>query len=416
MRTYWIVVCLLNFAVAAAMGVLLRFSLLAPLGLNYEFLLHAHSHTAILGWIYMALFCAIVSVFLPDEKRRNKTYDLLFWLSQLAVVGMMVSFPMQGYALFSIFFSSLHLLLIYAFVWRVWRDLPHGTSPALLLLKPALGFLVFSTLGLWVLAPIMAFGQKGAWYESSIQFFLYFQFNGWFIFAALALFVKRFEWRWLSQGQKRLRTGVVLLSIGTLLGVALPFMWFFRDQFFLYFSSMGVLLQFAGTVWLVRSWTTSGHTKISISKTEKALLVCLLVCFALKSAFQLGVLWEPLGLAVHWIRAIAIGVIHLVGLGIINAAVLAFLIRRGHLPKREGWTKLGSQLFLLGFILTELLLFAQGYLQFFRQESIESFASIAFVAAFCMLLGILLWVYSALRKAVATPILTTKKLSDDTLE
>ncbi len=416
MRTYWIVICLLNFALAAAMGVLLRFSLLAPLGLNYEFLLHAHSHTAILGWVYMALFCSIVSVFLPDEKRRDKAYDILFWTSQTAVVGMMVSFPIQGYALFSIFFSSLHLLAIYAFVWKVWRDLPLVNAPAIVLLKPALGFLVFSTFGLWILAPLMAFGHKGAWYESSIQFFLYFQFNGWFIFSALALFVKRFESRWGSQQQKTLKTGVALLSIGTLLGVALPFSWFFSNRFLFYLSSAGVLLQFAGAVWLVRSWMTSGQTKISISKTEKALLVCFLVCFALKSVFQLGVLWESITGAVHWIRAIAIGVIHLVGLGIVNAAVLAFFVRRGHLPKRGGWTKLGTQLFLLGFLITEVLLFAQGYLQFFKQQSIDSFASIALVSAFCMLLGIALWVYSALRKAVAYPVLTTKKISDDTLE
>lgn len=415
MRTYWIVICLLNFAVAAAMGVLLRFSLLAPIGLNYPFLLHAHSHTAILGWVYMALFSILVSVFLPEDKRRHRSYDVLFWLSQTAVLGMMVSFPLQGYALFSIFFSSMHLLTIYAFVWKFWRDLPATHSPAVRFLKPAMCFLALSTLGLWVLAPIMVFGEKGPWYESAIQFFLYFQFNGWFVFAAIALFVKRFESRWMQSGGKLLNRAVVWLALGTLLGVALPFQWFFSDRFFPFLSSAGVILQFCGAIFLFRSWIASGRTKLAASKTEKAILLSVIVCFAFKSVFQLGIIWEDLAQAVHWIRAFAIGVIHLVGLGMVNGVVIAFFIRRGHLRKRSRWTKLGSQLFLLGFIITELLLFAQGYYQFFKQDSIESFASIAFVAACCMFLGVLLWIFSAVRRPMAA-LLTSHKPNNETLE
>ncbi len=48
--------------------------------------------------------------------------------------------------------------------------------------------MVLSTLGVWSMAPLLANGLSGTeWYYWSIQFFLHFQFNGWFWFAALAL-------------------------------------------------------------------------------------------------------------------------------------------------------------------------------------------------------------------------------------
>lgn len=98
------------------MGILMRLNYLIPMDFNYGFLLHAHSHTVILGWCYLAMFGFLVSNFLSKEEFRKPIYNRLFWITEVAVVGMMASFPFQGYALFSIFFSTLHIFAVIIFV------------------------------------------------------------------------------------------------------------------------------------------------------------------------------------------------------------------------------------------------------------------------------------------------------------
>ena len=73
-----VVICLINFIVAALMGLALRYSFLESVGVNYRFLTHAHSHVAMLGWVYLMLYVCIVHYFVPEKK---PIYNRLFWFS-----------------------------------------------------------------------------------------------------------------------------------------------------------------------------------------------------------------------------------------------------------------------------------------------------------------------------------------------
>ena len=54
-KRIWLVVALLNFLMAAGMGALLRMAFVVEIPwVKYQYLLHAHSHVAMLGWIYLA--------------------------------------------------------------------------------------------------------------------------------------------------------------------------------------------------------------------------------------------------------------------------------------------------------------------------------------------------------------------------
>lgn len=190
------------------MGLFLRFVFVFPVGINFRYLTHAHSHVAMLGWVYLMLFSFFVYYFIPKP---SKAYSRLFWVTEIAVLGMMLSFPFQGYAAISISFSTLHIFCSYYFFRLVWKDQAGNDLPERTLLKTSLLFMLLSTIGIWFLGPAVAtVGNQSAFFNIAIQFFLHFQFNGWFLFAVLAVFfkilsrlglkidLKKFKWFFLS--------------------------------------------------------------------------------------------------------------------------------------------------------------------------------------------------------------------------
>src|SRR6478609_2620755 len=193
MRKSWILVCFFNFFIASLMGLLLRLMYVAPIeGVNFQFLMHGHSHVAMLGWVYLMLYCLIIHFFVPKEIQQKAVYNRLFWVTQIAVIGMMIDFPAQGYAFASILFSTLHIFCSYYFVHLIWKDAKPSAAPEKRMLRTALAFMLLSTLGVWCLGPAVGLmGKASAFYQIAIQFFLHFQFNGWFLFAVLALFFKQ---------------------------------------------------------------------------------------------------------------------------------------------------------------------------------------------------------------------------------
>src|SRR6187402_333568 len=89
----WIICCFLNFIMASIMGLLMRFTYLFSLkSINYIYLLHAHSHVAMLGWVYMMIYVLIVHFYIPKDKSNKPIYHQLFWITEFTVLGMMISF------------------------------------------------------------------------------------------------------------------------------------------------------------------------------------------------------------------------------------------------------------------------------------------------------------------------------------
>src|SRR5438876_3519168 len=94
----WTKWALLNLAIVAAAGVLLRYKILFSLPvLDYKNLLHAHSHFAFSGWVSLALFIAITAAITQHTTIQLSVYTKLFWLAQVAAFGMLCTFPFMGY-------------------------------------------------------------------------------------------------------------------------------------------------------------------------------------------------------------------------------------------------------------------------------------------------------------------------------
>ena len=372
------------------MGLLLRLMYVAPVKwVNFPFLMHGHSHTAMLGWVYLMLYGLIVHCFIPKESQKKLIYNRLFWATQIAVLGMMINFPIQGYALFSISFSTLHIFCSYYFCRLVWKDAQTATLPEKQLLKTALIFMVFSTLGVWSLGPAVGLlGKASPFYQIAIQFFLHFQFNGWFLFAVLALFFNQFHAIInLNQFRKFYR----LLVLATFLTMALPISWYLSNSIFYWINSFGVLLQlwsFLIFIKMIRPHFQSFFNKLQAA--EKLFYGLALTSLGLKIIIQLVVLVPELAQVSHQIRNFVIGYIHLTMLGIITGFLLAFTLQNELINKKKSFVNWGIKLFLVGFTSTELLLFIQGSYLFLNLGEFKMYYQNLFLSSLFLPLGIVL--------------------------
>lgn len=391
MQKKLVIVCLFNFLVAALMGLMLRFFFVQPVSINFRFLTHAHSHAAMLGWVFLMLYVLIVHHFILDKK---PIYNRLFWLTEFAVIGMMVSFPFQGYAAISISFSTLHILCSYYFVRLVWKNHDVRSITTKLLLKASLIFMLLSTIGIWCLGPAVSLlGQASAFYQIAIQFFLHFQFNGWFLFAILTVFLNQFH---ISNNQLFKRF-FKLLVVGTILTFAMPVSWFAFHPILLWINGLGVVIQVLALYYFIKllqpHWLSFWANN---SKMTKRIYRFALLCFMLKIALQTLSLIPEVAEMAYQYRDFVIGFIHLTMLGVITGFLIAFLLQSKLTNKDSKILVFAMYSFIAGFLATELLLFIQGCFYYFGVGMMPNYYLLLFVCSILLPLGILLLILNIL--------------------
>lgn len=384
-RKRYLGIPLLNFLIAAFLGLFMRYVHVGSVAIpyRYKFLVHAHSHIAILGWVYLALFGLLIAAFLPDWHRK---YKRIFWATQISIIGMLLSFPFQGYAVFSIIFSSLHVIVSYIFIYHFWRDTKAQQSPASKMMHAALLYMFISTIGLWFMAPIMAMKIKGGWDQVAIQFFLHFQFNGWFIFAVLGLLFKKLN----IKNSKDFRKFFLYLSLSLPLTFALPISWYFKSPIWWWSNAAGIILQLIAVWYLIKLlkpkfkeyWQNANQLK-------HILIVFIAISFFLKVFLQSGALIPSLADSVNLYPNFVIGFIHLTMLGLISGFLFLYLLEFKNFHGRNLMLRTGIYLFIFGVFSTEVILFIQGLLFYLDMDMFPNYHLLLFLASMVLVLGIL---------------------------
>jgi len=400
----WILCCFFNFLIACVFGLLMRFMYLFPLDfVNYSFLLHAHSHVAMLGWVYLIVYVLVVHFFIPKEKSQKPIYNRLFWLTEFSVIGMMIAFPIQGYALFSIIFSTMHILLSYVFCRLVWKDCTKDKSPSQRFLLVSILFMILSTFGVWCLGPaVSTLGKQSAFYQIAIQFFLYFQFNGWFILAILALFFKQFQNK---IDEVKFKKFYFLIIVSTLLTVTFPMRWFIENDILSYINILGVLIQLGAFIYFYKMLKSQmNYFKSTLDKIAKMVYSLALCSLFLKVGIQLLTIFPNLAEVSHQIRNFVIGFIHLTTLGIITGFLFGILLQNKMLSANSEILKAGMKCFILGYISTEVLLFLQGWFFYFGEGTIPGYFQSILIFSVLLVLGLLLIMSSIINSASRMPV------------
>jgi len=359
-KNFWIGVSLFNLFIVASLGFVLRSKILFSLpSINYKNLLSAHSHFAFGGWAALALITLLVYDLLSLGDK--KIYQWVLWSIQLTSLGMALTFPFTGYALLSIIFSTLHIFSLYVFAFAFIGDarkrIPES-STRLLAISSVIS-LVISSIGPFGLAFMMATGRGNAnFHRDFIYTFLHFQYNGFFILAALSLFMDRLV-PLRTDLSPLIRKLSVILSLSILPTLFLSLLWHNQTAFYI-IAILGCGLIILGLFYFVKLFIQSWSTAIFRSFLARSFFILSFLSLALKMLLQVGPIFPDLGNAVYGDRPLIIGFLHLVFLGFLTFYLLATYIEEGYFTK-SGKT-IGWPLYLFGFgiIVNEILLMLQG--------------------------------------------------------
>lgn len=396
---YHIKTALGYFVLAAVLGVVLRSFHSVEIPMNYRYVVHAHSHIALLGWVYMALTTMVYKLYL-EKQGLDKKYRVIFWFTQITLVGMLLTFPFQGYALFSIIFSTLFLFASYWFTWFFIRNTPNVLKKAnsYKCIKMALWYMVLSSIGPWALGAIMAtLGTGSIWYRLAIYFYLHFQYNGWMVLALAGLLFYVFEKNSIHFSKKSFKSFFRSINLGIILTFFLSVLWTEPPIIFNVLGGIGSIFQIIAFGILIKVYfKLRDKSKLIFSPLQIGMLKVIVILLGVKMLLQLATAFPYFANLATTYMDFTIGYLHWTFLGVISIGLFFFfdffkLMRIG---------KLGYYLYLLGFICTETLIFYKGTMAWQKLPLFGTYFNVlAFVSCLIPIaLFMLLWNNFRLRK------------------
>lgn len=388
----WVRIGLINLAILAFIGVVLRYKISFSLPfIDQKFLLHGHSHFAFSGWVSHILMVLMVHFLVG--KGVVDAFNKYRWIligNLLAAYGMLISFPIQGYGLFSIFFSTFSVLIFYLFAVVFWKDisLVVPQKVAGYWLKAALIFGALSSMGTFYLAYTLTshqFDQKS--YLASVYFFLHFQYNGWFFFACMGLL-----WHLLERLQILIPSEKIIFwsfFTAAIPAYFLSTLWWPLPVEIVFLVFGFALLQFLAWLQLVKFGRPFLVGILAPSKGFGGYAILFSgLALTVKLFLQLGSTYPPLSQLAFGFRPIVIGYLHLVLLGVITLFLLGYLAYSG-LIMNVLKSRIGLGVFVSGIIFNELLLMGQGF------AALQSY-SLPFINLGLIATAILLWLGAVL--------------------
>lgn len=343
---------LLNLFLVALMGALLRsFPFISSFPLEYKNILHGHSHVAFGGWVMPALLGLLLKNFpLVQQKVAYRHWRNITFLLLASAYGMLIAFPIQGYEPVSIFFSTLSIVAGFYLAIVIWKRLPAlKTSVSLHFLKAGIFYMVLSSMGPLATGPLIALGKTGTpLYFDVIYFFLHFQYNGWFLFALMALFYKSIE-------EIKIKTNGTkvfwLLNIACTPTYFLSVLWHQPPLLFNVVAGIAAFLQCAAMVYLIKDMLLLPLN----NKLVKTMLYLSFVSLVAKIVLQFISALPSIAELAYLQRNFVIAYLHLVLLGCISLFLIAWIINLFVLQVTK-FLKTGVLLFIAAFIGSEIIL------------------------------------------------------------
>ncbi len=374
------------FILSAFYGVALRlYKHVDFIPFNYKNILEGHSHVAFLGWGFLAVISLIGQNYFPEKLNISTKLKWFFKTMVYSLFGLLISFPFQGYQFFSILFLSIFLVTSYFYLYFILREIKEDKGIPTRFIKTGILFYFLSSLAIWSVGIIVTkFGKQDLYYNA-IYFYLHFLYNGFFVFTLFGLFFRYISNKLNKKQLKWLSPFYILTTISCFLGYSLSLLWSDSNWGVQTIASLSAALQIISLFYF---WKLSQLTfSITLRKQVKLIIFFAFLSFLLKILLQFLSIFPDLFQHVILFKAnYIIGYIHLFTLGFLSPMIFVFFTTN----LRIELNKLGLNLYLLGFVITEVLLFGQGVAFSHFSTSIPYYDFILLGGSSFILIGLLL--------------------------
>ncbi len=362
-RMIWIRISFLNLMLVAIIGCILRYKIAFSIPfIDQKHLLHGHSHFAFSGWITQILMTLLIN-HLSIQKKADQfyKYNSILYANLICAYGMLVGFSIQGYAFYSILFSTLSIFVSWVFAVLYWKDLNRlsVSNISSYWFKAAILFNAISSVGAFALAFMMAnkiIHQN--WYLLSVYFFLHFQYNGWFFFACMGLLMNFIIGY--NINSYSLRKIFWLFA-----GACIPA--YFLSALWLNLSTWNYILVIIAAILQLIAWYYMVKIIYKIRKelfchttiVTKWLLGLSASALSIKFILQTCSTIPSLSELAYGFRPIVIGYLHLILLGVITLFIFGYILSQKLIAENKIITR-GISIFTFSVVLNEVLLMIQG--------------------------------------------------------
>lgn len=397
MNTGWSKISLALFFIVAFLGTVIRSISFFKIPFKYMDLVHAHSHLAFQGWVYTIITLLLANLYLSKEQVQKGRYPLQFKLTVAVVVGVLISFSLQGYGVYSIVFSTLFQFLCYWFIYRFLKDATTLTNTiSLRFVKTALWLGLLSTFFPYGIGTLSAKGFAGTEvYNSVIYTFMHLQYNGWFMFALLGLIYKLLEKKSIAFNVTHATVFYWLFTLAVIPAISLSLLGMSFSNYLILPAYGSALLQLIGLVFFIVS-IYDPLKKLIQQKNNWFLLlfIVFLLSFILKVIIQCLSAFPVFQSLAFNNKLMFLAYLHLTLIGATSFLFVALLLELNWLA--INWlTKTGCVLLIIGFIATEMILALGGLGLFYDQELLV-------LGSASMALGIFLLLFSGVLSKKST--------------
>jgi hypothetical protein len=377
---------------SAGVGVLMRFSQTFGLsGFEIGKWVQGHSHVAFLGWGFLGV------MHLLNQKTRFQfqKIDIIFYVVLiLSLLGMMVFFPLFGYKFIPILFLVVFLWASYVVLIRFYRHLKHMEIAEKKWLITAIFFYFLSSSVVWFIPIVIVKTGKTDLYYNLIYFYLHFLYNGFFTFALWGLIFLHVREYYEIPTLKSFNLFFLILQIAVIPTYVLSLYW---NPISLNIQVLGIAsatLQLFAIVYLILSF----YRQTALFEKGFTFLLILgifgdkIFLQFLSSFYALSV--KAIALKPYFV----VGYLHWFTIGFLTFSLLWLSgITKSNVGKK------GFLLIVIGFFVTEIILFYKGTAVLMGwNENLLPYSGI-FYGSLMMFLGILL----LLLKKIIPPQYTT---------
>ncbi|MBS1585908.1 MAG: hypothetical protein JSS82_10240 [Bacteroidetes bacterium] len=388
-KKMWLSIALVNLSIVAVLGMILRSKILFSIPfLDFKYTLHAHSHFAFGGWVSLALMSLMVYEILPKSSYTKPVYKWLLGGILLNAAGMLASFLVQGYAFFSILFSTLFIFISYALALVFIRDLYRAgiNKTVKLLCIGGLCYMVLSSAGPFTLAYLIASKSANAvLYSDSIYTYLHLQYNGFFTLSVFAVFFNRVENTLTRKASRYARIFARTLNMTVLPSMFLCYLWHYPNLAFRIVACLGSTLMILSLVYFFNFLASSRTSYKKMEPHTKRIIALSFVAFSLKMFFQSLTISRAVGDLVFTNRPIIIGFLHLVLLGFISLYLLGHFQLAG-LFRNKKLAAGASYIFAISVVINEIILMTQG-LGIMLMKSSSIYPVLLWLTSICLFAG-----------------------------